>query len=123
MGLSATEIADAPPAGATEVKAVAGRSPTQIALERLRKDKLAMLCATVVLVLDAKTARRLGVPAKLATAKAKVAAGTSKVRVRLAPARARKVRSAGAFSAKVQVTVVDGAGNRSLVQRRLAVKR
>ncbi len=79
--------------------------------------------ATVVLVLDAKTARRLGVPAKLATAKAKVAAGTSKVRVRLAPARARKVRIAGAFSAKVQVTVVDGAGNRSLVQRRLAVKR
>ena len=79
--------------------------------------------ATIVLLLDTKTARRLGVPAKLATAKAKVAAGTSKVRVRLAAARARKVRAAGAFSAKVQVTVVDGAGNRSLVQRRLAVKR
>jgi ABC-type dipeptide/oligopeptide/nickel transport system permease subunit len=51
MGLSATEIADAPPAGATEVKAVAGRSPTQIALERLRKDKLAVVCAAVVLIL------------------------------------------------------------------------
>jgi ABC-type dipeptide/oligopeptide/nickel transport system permease subunit len=51
MGLSATEIADAPPAGATEVKAVAGRSPTQIAFERLRKDKLAVICAVVVLIL------------------------------------------------------------------------
>jgi Ca2+-binding RTX toxin-like protein len=79
--------------------------------------------ATVVLVLDAKTARRLGVPAKLATAKARVAAGSERVKLRLAPARARKVRIAGAFNAKVQVTVVDGAGNRSLVQRRLAVKR
>jgi ABC-type dipeptide/oligopeptide/nickel transport system permease subunit len=51
MGLSATEIADAPPAGATEVKAVAGRSPTQIAFERLRKDKLAVVCFVVVLIL------------------------------------------------------------------------
>jgi ABC-type dipeptide/oligopeptide/nickel transport system permease subunit len=51
MGLSATEIATAPPAGATEVKAVAGRSPTQIALERLRKDKLAVVCISVVVIL------------------------------------------------------------------------
>ncbi len=51
MGLSATEIADAPPVGATEVKAVAGRSPTQIAFERLRKDKLAVVCAFTVLML------------------------------------------------------------------------
>ena len=52
MGLtSATEIAEAPGSGATEVKAVAGRSPTQIAFERLRKDKMAVLCAAVVLIL------------------------------------------------------------------------
>jgi ABC-type dipeptide/oligopeptide/nickel transport system permease subunit len=51
MGLSATELADAPPLGATEVKAVAGRSPTQIAFERLRKDRLAVVCAFLVLVL------------------------------------------------------------------------
>jgi ABC-type dipeptide/oligopeptide/nickel transport system permease subunit len=51
MGLSATEIADAPPSGAMEVKAVAGRSPTQIAFERLRKDKLAVVCSVIVLVL------------------------------------------------------------------------
>jgi ABC-type dipeptide/oligopeptide/nickel transport system permease subunit len=51
MGLSATEIATAPPAGATEVKAVAGRSPTQIAFERLRKDKVAVICTTIVVIL------------------------------------------------------------------------
>jgi peptide/nickel transport system permease protein len=50
MGLSATEIADAPTA-VTEVKAVAGRSPTQIAFERLRKDKLAVVCTVVVVIL------------------------------------------------------------------------
>ncbi len=50
MGLSATEIADAPTA-LTEVKAVAGRSPTQIAFERLRKDKLAVVCTVLVVIL------------------------------------------------------------------------
>ena len=38
---------------ATVVKAVAGRSPTQIALERLRKDKVAVVCAAIVFVLVA----------------------------------------------------------------------
>jgi ABC-type dipeptide/oligopeptide/nickel transport system permease subunit len=50
MGLSATEIAEAP-SGVAEVKAVAGRSPTQIALERLRKDKVAVVCGVIVLTL------------------------------------------------------------------------
>ncbi len=33
------------------VKAVAGRSPTQIALERLRKDKVAVVCTVIMVVL------------------------------------------------------------------------
>src|SRR4051794_12595261 len=51
MAISATEIADAPPVGATDVKAVAGRSPAQIAFERLRKDKVAVICASIVFVM------------------------------------------------------------------------
>lgn len=37
----------------TVVKAVAGRSPTQIALERLRHDKVAVVCAAIVFLLAA----------------------------------------------------------------------
>jgi ABC-type dipeptide/oligopeptide/nickel transport system permease subunit len=53
MGISATELAEAPTgsAEAPEGKKLAGRSPTQIAFERLRKDKLAVVCATIVLLL------------------------------------------------------------------------
>jgi ABC-type dipeptide/oligopeptide/nickel transport system permease subunit len=38
---------------APEVKAVAGRSPTQIALERLRKDKVAVVCTVIMVILVA----------------------------------------------------------------------
>jgi ABC-type dipeptide/oligopeptide/nickel transport system permease subunit len=53
MGISATELAEAPPEQieAPEGKKLAGRSPTQIALERLRKDKLAVVCGTIVVLL------------------------------------------------------------------------
>src|SRR3954447_11516856 len=53
MGISATELAEAPPeqVEAPEGKKLAGRSPTQIALERLRKDKLAVVCGTIVLLM------------------------------------------------------------------------
>jgi ABC-type dipeptide/oligopeptide/nickel transport system permease subunit len=50
MGLSATELAEAPVGAeeAPEGKKLAGRSPTQIALERLRHDKMAVICGTIV---------------------------------------------------------------------------
>ena len=50
MGISATELAEAPSgaAEAPEGQKLAGRSPTQIALERLRKDKLAVICGIIV---------------------------------------------------------------------------
>lgn len=51
MGLSATELAtDAPVGGAEapEGEKLAGRSPTQIALQRLRKDKVAVVCTVIV---------------------------------------------------------------------------
>jgi ABC-type dipeptide/oligopeptide/nickel transport system permease subunit len=53
MGISATELAEAPTGSeeAPEGKKLAGRSPTQIAFERLRKDKLAVVCASIVLIL------------------------------------------------------------------------
>jgi ABC-type dipeptide/oligopeptide/nickel transport system permease subunit len=53
MGISATELAESPTGSeeAPEGKKLAGRSPSQIALERLRKDKLAVVCGTIVLLL------------------------------------------------------------------------
>jgi len=53
MGISATELAEAPPeqVEAPEGKKLAGRSPTQIALQRLRKDKLAVFCMVIVAIL------------------------------------------------------------------------
>jgi hypothetical protein len=53
MGVSATELAEAPVGSveAPEGKKLSGRSPTQIALERLRKDKMAVVCASIVVVL------------------------------------------------------------------------
>jgi peptide/nickel transport system permease protein len=52
MGISATELAEAPvELQAPEGKKLAGRSPTQIALDRLRKDKLAVCCSIIVLLL------------------------------------------------------------------------
>lgn len=52
MGVSAPEMAEIPTEAPMVVpKEIAGRSPTQIALERLRKDKVAVVCASVVLVL------------------------------------------------------------------------
>jgi ABC-type dipeptide/oligopeptide/nickel transport system permease subunit len=50
MGISATELAEAPVGSeeAPEGKKLAGRTPTQIALERLRKDKLAVVCSAIV---------------------------------------------------------------------------
>jgi ABC-type dipeptide/oligopeptide/nickel transport system permease subunit len=50
MGLSATELAEAP-VGAPEApqgKELAGRSPTQIALLRLRQDTMAVVCGVIV---------------------------------------------------------------------------
>jgi ABC-type dipeptide/oligopeptide/nickel transport system permease subunit len=52
MGISATELAETPVEQlAPEGKKLAGRSPTQIALERLRKDKLAVVCGVIVAIL------------------------------------------------------------------------
>ena len=54
MGLSATELATEAPAGAQEApegQKLAGRSPTQIAFERLRKDKMAVVCSIIVFLL------------------------------------------------------------------------
>jgi len=53
MGVSATELAEAPvgAAEAPEGKALAGRSPTQIALLRLRQDTMAVVCGAIVIFL------------------------------------------------------------------------
>ena len=53
MGISATELAEAPVGveEAPEGKKLAGRSPTQIALSRLRHDKVAVVCGVIVLIL------------------------------------------------------------------------
>jgi ABC-type dipeptide/oligopeptide/nickel transport system permease subunit len=52
MGVSPTELSDAIPDQApVTVKAVAGRSPSRIALERLRHDKVAVVCAGIVATL------------------------------------------------------------------------
>jgi ABC-type dipeptide/oligopeptide/nickel transport system permease subunit len=50
MGLSATELAEAPvgAAEAPEGKKLAGRSPTQIAFDRLKKDPMAIVCTVIV---------------------------------------------------------------------------
>jgi peptide/nickel transport system permease protein len=54
MGVSAAELASDSPTGlqeAPEGQKLAGRSPSQIALERLRKDKLAVICGGIVVLL------------------------------------------------------------------------
>jgi ABC-type dipeptide/oligopeptide/nickel transport system permease subunit len=52
MAVSATELAEAPTGfEEPEDKKVAGRSPTRIAMERLRKDKVAVVCAGIVLLM------------------------------------------------------------------------
>jgi peptide/nickel transport system permease protein len=53
MGVSATELAEAPigSAEAPEGQKLAGKSPTQIALERLRHDKVAVVCSVIVLIM------------------------------------------------------------------------
>jgi peptide/nickel transport system permease protein len=55
MGISATELGEVEvqthASLEPEGKKLAGRSPTQIALERLRKDKLAMVCLAIVVFL------------------------------------------------------------------------
>ena len=53
MGMSATELAEAPSGAqeAPEGQKLAGRSPTQIAFERLRKDKTAIVCTIIVSLL------------------------------------------------------------------------
>jgi ABC-type dipeptide/oligopeptide/nickel transport system permease subunit len=53
MTLPASDLAvrgeDATPSAETERKAIAGRSPTRIAFDRLRKDKIAVVCFVIVL--------------------------------------------------------------------------
>jgi ABC-type dipeptide/oligopeptide/nickel transport system permease subunit len=53
MGISATELAEAPAAAQEqpEGKKLAGRSPSRIAMDRLRKDKLAMVCTAIVFLM------------------------------------------------------------------------
>jgi peptide/nickel transport system permease protein len=53
MGISATELAEAPvgTVEAPEGQKLAGRSPTQIAFERLRKDKVAVVCTVIVVLM------------------------------------------------------------------------
>src|SRR3954451_18117287 len=50
MGVGATELAEAPigAAEAPQGKKLAGRSPTQIAMLRLRQNKLAVVCGVIV---------------------------------------------------------------------------
>src|SRR5262249_21760463 len=50
MGISATELAEAPVGSeeAPQDKKLAGRSPTQIALTRLRHDRVALVCLIIV---------------------------------------------------------------------------
>jgi len=52
MGISATELGEVEVQTSASLepdgKKLAGRSPTQIALQRLRKDKLAMVCLSIV---------------------------------------------------------------------------
>ncbi|HEX3932761.1 MAG TPA: ABC transporter permease [Nocardioides sp.] len=52
--MSVTELAEATPVGSAEApegQKLAGRSPTQIALARLRKDKVAVVCSAIVVLL------------------------------------------------------------------------
>jgi peptide/nickel transport system permease protein len=51
LGITPPELVDAPSSQEPEVKPqdVAGRSPTKIALDRLRRDKIAMVCLGVVI--------------------------------------------------------------------------
>jgi ABC-type dipeptide/oligopeptide/nickel transport system permease subunit len=53
MGISATELAEAPAAAQEqpEGQKLAGRSPSRIAMDRLRKDKLAMVCTAIVFLM------------------------------------------------------------------------
>jgi len=53
MGISATELAESPVGAeeAPEGKKLAGRSPTQIALSRLRRDKVALVCGVIVIIM------------------------------------------------------------------------
>jgi peptide/nickel transport system permease protein len=52
MGISAPELAEAPVGSEQpQDKKLAGRSPTQIALHRLRQDKIAMVCLVIVLIM------------------------------------------------------------------------
>src|SRR6476661_2111399 len=50
--LAAEIVAESPPGSEEpEGKKLSGRSPTQIAFERLRKDKMAVICSVIVLLL------------------------------------------------------------------------
>ena len=53
MGISAPELAEGPSAldDAPEGQKLAGRSPTRIAMERLRKDKVAVVCIAIVVIM------------------------------------------------------------------------
>jgi ABC-type dipeptide/oligopeptide/nickel transport system permease subunit len=53
MGMNAAQLTEESTHdfAADAVKGVAGRSPTQIAFERLRQDKVAVVCASIVLIL------------------------------------------------------------------------
>jgi ABC-type dipeptide/oligopeptide/nickel transport system permease subunit len=53
MSLSATNLAESPSGSeeAPEGQKLAGRSPSQIAFQRLRKDKMAVICGAIVLLL------------------------------------------------------------------------
>ena len=51
MGISPTEVAEIPVEEPEVIRDdVAGRSPTQIALSRLRSDKIALVCSVIVLI-------------------------------------------------------------------------
>ena len=53
MGVNAGDLGDALVHSdeVVEVESVAGRSPTRIAFDRLRKDKVALVCTIVILVM------------------------------------------------------------------------
>lgn len=51
MGSADPDPSDVEPVSAATAKALAGRSPTQIAMARLRKDKVAVVCTIILAVL------------------------------------------------------------------------
>jgi hypothetical protein len=85
-------------------------------------------CGLVVsLLIDARTARRLGIASRtvvIGRGRAQLdQAGSTKVRVRISKKVAKRLRKARRLKLSVRVQATDLAGNRRTVTRKLRVKR